>query len=100
MGILQTILPLARSADALGLPQAAAKAGNTPATQNAAIQQALTSGQAAYVTISSANPKRAVTSGDKRSVDASYGKQEAKEEITKKEDKKKSTAGAAVDVSA
>ena len=99
MGILETILPATTSIAVHGsqqAPQARTDAG----AQNAAVQQAVVSGQATVVSLSTSNPRRVATHGERRSVDAVFEKQEAREEVDKKVEKDKKSAGAAVDVSA
>ena len=99
MGILETILPATTSIAVHGSQQAP-QARSDASAQNAAVQQAVTSGQATVVSLSTSNPKRIATHGERRSVDAAFEKQEAKEAVEKKVEKDKKSAGGAVDVSA
>lgn len=97
MSIVGSLIPAA-SAQALHGAQSTPVARADAA--NAVAQQAVTSGQAAVVHLSSTNPKRVASHGESKSVDAAFEKQEAKENVDKKVEKEKKTAGGAVDVSA
>jgi hypothetical protein len=59
------------------------------------IANAVNSGQATVVNLSSSSPKRVASYGESRSVDATFEKQEAKEKVEKKAADDKKNAGGA-----
>lgn len=98
MSILNNILPATSSAIAHQNVNAGAARPGSAGSQNAIINGAINSGQAAIVSLSA--KKREPSHGESKFVDASFEKQEIKEEVAKKEEKVKTTAGKSVDVSA
>jgi hypothetical protein len=97
MGILNTVLPATSSIIAhSGQP------GVVRADQSAqqAVANAVVTGQAAVVSLSQKSPRRVASHGESRNVDASFEKQQIKEEVEKKEEVQRTTTGKSVDVSA
>lgn len=94
MGIIQTLLPATAAQVAQGAAGTAAARAEPGSAQNAAVQNAVVSGQATVVSLSGSNPKRVASHGESRSVDASFEKQEAKSAVDKKNDEAhKTTTG-------
>ena len=95
MGIISNLLPTVSAQVANTATQAASVRADSASVQNQAVQTAVTSGQAAVVTLSSSSPKRVASYGESRSVDAAFEKQEAKGKVEKKAAEEKSSAGGA-----
>jgi hypothetical protein len=98
MSILNNVLPSTSSIVAHGSQQAIATAKGNAAQQ--AVANAVVSGQAVVVNLSSQNAKRVASHGESKQVDSSFEKQEAKEKVEEKKVEQRTTAGGAVDVSA
>ena len=79
MSILNNVLPSTSSIVAHGSQQMTAAAKGNAAQQ--AVANAVVSGQAVVVNLSSQNAKRVASHGEAKQVDSSFEKQEAKEKV-------------------